>query len=140
MKDDRPLLDQTADDAQCVMDGALCLLDHQLVGASHHDAYGLSRTGAASDLDKRDDHDRYIGKRKKEKKEGRKRKERNLLQPIEMKTNLDQLAGALQVDLLCQLSGAQHLRSEVVNVGNGFGANGLKRRMTVVGEFRGTDS
>lgn len=84
---------------------------------------------------KRDDHDRYISNRKKRTKKGR-----NLSQPVEMKTNLDQLAGALQVDLFRQLSGAQHLRREVVNVGDGFGANGLKRRMTVLDYFRGTES
>lgn len=49
-----------------------------------------------------------------------------------MKTNLDQLARTLQVDLLRQLSGAQHLCREVVNVGNGFGADGLKQRMEVL--------
>lgn len=50
---DRPLLDQTADDTQRIVDGALRLLDHQLVGASHHNAHRLTRTCAASDLDKR---------------------------------------------------------------------------------------
>lgn len=45
-----PLLHQAADDAQRVMDGALRLLDHQLVGASHHDAHRLPRAGAACDL------------------------------------------------------------------------------------------
>lgn len=65
---------------------------------------------------------------------------RNLSQPIKIKTNLDQLAGAFQVDLLRQLSGAQHLSREVVNVGDGFGADGLKRRMSVLGDFRGTES
>lgn len=44
-----------------------------------------------------------------------------------MQTNLDQLARALQVDLLRQLGCAQHLRREVVNVGDGFGADGLQR-------------
>lgn len=69
MKDDGPFLDQTADDAQRVVDGALSLLNHQLVGASHHDAHGFSRAGAAGDLDKRDDHDRYVSSRKKRGKE-----------------------------------------------------------------------
>lgn len=49
-KDNRPLLDQAADDTQCIMDGAFRLLDHQLVGASHHNAHRLPGTGAASDL------------------------------------------------------------------------------------------
>lgn len=47
---DPPLLDQAADDAQRVVDGALGLLDHQLVGASHHDAHRLPGAGAACDL------------------------------------------------------------------------------------------
>lgn len=72
--------------------------------------------------------------------EGGRKEGRDVSQPIEIRTDLDQLAGALQVDLLCQLSGAQHLRREVVNVGDGFGADGLKRRMTVLGDFRGTES
>lgn len=45
-----PLLDQAADDTQRIVDGALCLLDHQLVGASNHDAHRLPGTGAAGDL------------------------------------------------------------------------------------------
>lgn len=49
-KDNQPLLDQAADDTQCIMDGAFRLLDHQLVGASHHDAHRLPGTGAAGDL------------------------------------------------------------------------------------------
>lgn len=60
MKDDGPLLDQTADDAQRVVDGALGLLDHQLVGASYHDAHCLSRTGAAGDLEKKKRRPRQI--------------------------------------------------------------------------------
>lgn len=53
-----------------------------------------------------------------------------------MQTNLDQLARALQVDLLRQLGCAQHLRREVVNVGDGFGADGLQRgrRFFVISE------
>lgn len=45
-----PLLHQTADDTQSVVDGALRLLDHQLVGAAHHDAHRLTGAGAACDL------------------------------------------------------------------------------------------
>lgn len=76
MKDNGPLLDQTADDTQCVVNGALCLLNHQLVGASHHDAHRFPRTGASCDLDKRDKNDssvrcRLVG-RKLGREEGRK--------------------------------------------------------------------
>lgn len=49
-KDNRPLLDQAADDTQRIVNGALRFLDHQLVGASHHDAHRLPGTGAAGDL------------------------------------------------------------------------------------------
>ena len=45
-----PLLHQAADDTQSVVDGALRLLDHQLVGAAHHDAHRLTGVGAACDL------------------------------------------------------------------------------------------
>jgi hypothetical protein len=38
---------------------------------------------------------------------------------------LDQLARAIQADLLCQLGGAHHLGKELINVGDGLGANGL---------------
>lgn len=45
-----PLLHQAADDTQSVVDGALRLLDHQLVGSAHHDAHRLTGAGAACDL------------------------------------------------------------------------------------------
>lgn len=45
-----PFFDKAADDTESVVDRALSLLDHQLVGAAHHDAYGLSRIGTTSDL------------------------------------------------------------------------------------------
>lgn len=54
-----------------------------------------------------------------------------------MKTNLDQLAGAIQVDFLRQFSGAQHLRRKVVNVGYGFSADSLKK-LKVLDEIIGT--
>lgn len=40
---------------------------------------------------------------------------------------LHQLSRTFQVDLLCQLSRAQHLWGEVVNVGDRFGANRLQK-------------
>lgn len=49
---DWPLLDQAADDTQSIMDGALCLLNHKLVGAAHHNAHRLPRARAACDLQK----------------------------------------------------------------------------------------
>ena len=49
-RNDQPLLDQAADDTQGVVDGALGLLDHQLVGAADHNAHRLPRAGAACDL------------------------------------------------------------------------------------------
>ena len=45
-----PLLDQAADHTQGVVDGALGLLNDQLVGASYHDAHRLPWATAASDL------------------------------------------------------------------------------------------
>lgn len=47
---DRPLFDKAANDAEGVVDGALRLFNHQLVGASHHDAHRLPEAGAARDL------------------------------------------------------------------------------------------
>lgn len=41
---------------------------------------------------------------------------------------LDQLAGAIQVDLLCQLCCSEHLWKEVVDVGDGLGAKSLDGR------------
>lgn len=41
---------------------------------------------------------------------------------------LDQLAGAVQADLLCQLCRAEHLWKEVVDVGDRLGANSLEGR------------
>lgn len=49
-KKDWLLLDQTADDTQRIVDGALRLVDHQLVGAPDHDAHRLPRAAAAGDL------------------------------------------------------------------------------------------
>lgn len=42
---------------------------------------------------------------------------------------LDQLAGAVQVDLLGQLRRAEHLRGEVVDVGDGLGAECLEGKI-----------
>lgn len=42
--------------------------------------------------------------------------------------DLDQLAGAVQVDFLCQLRCAEHLWSEVVDVGDGLGTKSLNGR------------
>jgi len=39
---------------------------------------------------------------------------------------LDQLAGSVQVHLLGQLGAAQHLGEELVDVGDGLGADGLQ--------------
>lgn len=50
MRNNPPLLDQAADDTQRIVDGALCLLDHQFVGAPNHDAHRLAGAGTACDL------------------------------------------------------------------------------------------
>lgn len=42
--------------------------------------------------------------------------------------DLDQLAGAVQADFLCQLRCAEHLWSEVVDVGDGLGTKSLNGR------------
>lgn len=42
--------------------------------------------------------------------------------------DLDQLAGAVQADFLCQLRCAEHLWSEVVDVGDGLGTKSLNDR------------
>lgn len=45
----------------------------------------------------------------------------------EADAHLDQFARAVEADLLSQLGRAQHLWGEVVDVGDGFGANSLER-------------
>lgn len=45
-----PFFDEAADDAEGIVDGAFSLLDHQLVGAAHHDAHRLTRIGTTGDL------------------------------------------------------------------------------------------
>lgn len=45
-------------------------------------------------------------------------------------SHLDQFARAVQAHLLSQLGQAQHLWRELVNVGDGLGADGLERNDT----------
>lgn len=104
------------------MDGAFGLFDHQLVGAADHDAHSLPGAGAAGDLQRAAAKAHWKHKLRLS----------NLceaFQDLRVKSDayLDQFARAVEADLLRQLRRAQHLWSEVVDVGDGFGANCLER-------------
>ena len=47
---DLPVFDKASDDTESIMNGAISLLQHQLVGASHHDGYSLTRVSNTCDL------------------------------------------------------------------------------------------
>lgn len=168
-RNDRPLLDQAADDTQRIVDGALCLLDHQLVGAPNHDAHRLPGGAAACDLQG------ATAKRLLEASHHSVTDSTShpgdvflfritvfcnclvfvmmcnwsenfyqlwIIQDLSTKTDpdtyLDQLARAVQVDLLSQLCCAEHLWSEVVDVSDGLGANSLEGRGDFVLLYRHT--
>lgn len=45
-----PFFDEAANDTESIMDGTFSLLDHQLVGAAHHNAHSLTWIGTTGDL------------------------------------------------------------------------------------------